>query len=456
VIDSDQAGLQTARKVADAVLYEGYLLYPYRASAAKNQVRFQFGVLMPHDHVARSSDSETWFSQTECLLEPRGPGFVRLTLRCLQLQARGVERAVAGGYEPVDSIEAGVKRYVTWDEAVEQEVDLVVPVEDLTKGSVTPIELAEKSSIEEIRDPSGAVIGRLVRRRWGVSGLLRLSAERLEAASELLKLQIRIENVTDWSDPPVGRGEALKRSLIAAHLLVATDAGRFISLLEPPQWVRPLAESCENLHTWPVLIGDDARRDTVLSSPIILYDYPQVAPESPGDLFDATEIDEILSLRTAAMTEDEKREARATDDRAAAIIDRTDAMPPEIMERLHGTVRYLRDVTGAEDPAAEEMPWWDPGADSSVSPETDAIEISGIPVSKGSRVRLRPGSRRTDAQDLFLNSRTARVEGVFFDVDGNNHLAVTLEDDPAAELHQWHGRFLYFAPDEVEPLEDAR
>jgi hypothetical protein len=456
MIDAQTVGFQTARKVADAVLYEGYLLYPYRASAAKNQARFQFGVLMPRDHVTVSSDSETWFSQTECLLEPRRPGSVRIAFRCLQLQARSVERATGGDFEPVESIEAGDKTYVTWEEAIEQEAELMVPIEDVTKGALIPIELAETETTEEIRDASGAVLGRIVRKRWGVSGELRVSAESLVAASELLKLQIRIENVTNWGDATAARAEALKRSLIAAHLLVATDAGRFISLLESPQWVRPIAESCENLHTWPVLIGDESRRDTILSSPIILYDYPQVAPESPGDLFDATEIDEILSLRTAAMTEAEKREARATDDRAAAIIDRTDAMPPEIMERLHGTVRYLRDVTGAKEPDAEELPWWDPGADSSVSPDTDAIEIDGVPVAKGSRVRLRPGSRRTDAQDLFLMSRTARVEAVFFDVEGNNHLAVTLEDDPAAELHQWHGRYLYFAPDEIEPLEDAR
>jgi hypothetical protein len=131
-------------------------------------------------------------------------------------------------------------------------------------------------------------------------------------------------------------------------------------------------------------------------------------------------------------------------------------MPPEIMERLHGTIRYVRDATGDTEARPDEVPWWDPGVDSSVSPDSDSIDIRGVPISKGSRVRLRPGSRRTDAQDFFLMSRTARVEGVFFDVDGNNHLAVTLEDDPAAELHEWYGRFLYFAPDEVEPLEDAR
>jgi len=67
-------------------------------------------------------------------------------------------------------------------------------------------------------------------------------------------------------------------------------------------------------------------------------------------------------------------------------------------------------------------------------------------------VRLRPGARRTDAQDLFLADRLATVEGVFSDVDGDQHVAVTVDDDPAAELHQWHGRFLYFHPDEVEPV----
>jgi hypothetical protein len=207
----------------------------------------------------------------------------------------------------------------------------------------------------------------------------------------------------------------------------------------------------------------------MLSSPIILYDHPTIAPESPGDLFDSTEIDEILTLRTMALTEDEKREARATDERAAAIIDRVDTMPGELLERLHGAVRYLRGVerpqTGREDAgptipseatpaeaAPELVPWWDPGADTTVSPETDGVVVAGVNVAKGSRVRLRPGQRRADAQDMFLTDRLATVEAVFLDVDGNRHLAVTLDEDPAADLQRWHGRFLYFSPDEVAPL----
>src|SRR6185369_8312374 len=98
--------------------------------------------------------------------------------------------------------------------------------------------------------------------------------------------------------------------------------------------------------------------------------------------------------------------------------------------RLHGAVRYLRGVTGGAPeegkapPAAsadpELAPWWDPGSDASVSPETDAIEVRGVRVARGTRVRLRPGVRGADAQDMFLDGRIGRVEAVYFDVDERN------------------------------------
>ncbi len=97
-------------------------------------------------------------------------------------------------------------------------------------------------------------------------------------------------------------------------------------------------------------------------------------------------------------------------------------------------------------------PWWEPGADASVSPDTDSVVIAGTRVSRGSRVRLRPRRHGTDPQDVFLDGKTALVEAVLLDVDGSYHLAVTLEDDPGAELNQWYGRFRYFSPDEAEPL----
>jgi hypothetical protein len=284
----------------------------------------------------------------------------------------------------------------------------------------------------------------------------------IEGPYGLLRVRVRVENRTPFDGgPDAPRADLLPHALVATHTLLAVSGGAFVSLLEPPEWARPAAVSCENRHTWPVLVGPDV----MLSSPIILYDHPEIAPESAGEFYDGTEIDELLALRTMTLTDEEKCEARATDPRAAAVVDRVDAMPGEVLERLHGAVRYLRRVTGdapavprpAEPAMAPEpaVPWWDPGADRSVSPDTDSLPVAGGKAARGSRVRLRPSGRGADAQDMFLRERIATVEAVFFDVDGSGHLAVTLDDDPGAELHRWFGRYLYFAPDEVELVEGA-
>jgi hypothetical protein len=162
---------------------------------------------------------------------------------------------------------------------------------------------------------------------------------------------------------------------------------------------------------------------------------------------DATEIDEILALRVLTLTDEEKKEARGTDARAAAIVDRCDAMPPELWDRLHGAVRSLRPVA----PEDAQLPWWEPAVDASFDPWSDTVWVGTTEVTKGTRVRLQP-NRRADVQDIFIAGRTATVEGVFHDVDDEVHVAVVLDDDQAADLHQWHGRYLYFHTDEVEPL----
>jgi hypothetical protein len=432
--------LGEARKLADAILYEGYLLYPYRASSQKNRHRWQFGVLAPRAW-AELDGSEPWASQTECLLEPRPGASLQVVLRFLQLEAR----------ETADG---------AWDEGIEREVALRLPVTELLeREQVVPFDLP------------GGRSGEPPRTRWPLFGVIRCRAQRFEGPYGVVKLRLRVENTNQWQGPAARRDEALRRSLVAAHTLLAVDAGSFVSLLDPPEWARPAVASCDNQHTWPVLVGEEGRDDVLLSSPIILYDHPRVAPESPRDLYDGTEIDEILTLRTMALTEKEKAEARATDERAAALIDHVDALPPELLERLHGAVRYLSSPGGQIVPPATtggsgghqsvpsldsstgpgSVPWWDPGADTSVEPATDGVRVNGVRVARGTKVVLRPGHRRADAQDLFLEGRTATVEAVLLDVDGEHHLAVTLDDDPAADLARWHGRYLYFAPDEVEP-----
>src|SRR5215813_1186421 len=86
----DTGHLEQARQVADAILYEGYLLYPYRRSAQKNQTRFQFGVLVPPPYQA-VDECERTASQTECQLEGPDETKILVLVRFLQLQRRVVQ-----------------------------------------------------------------------------------------------------------------------------------------------------------------------------------------------------------------------------------------------------------------------------------------------------------------------------------------------------------------------------
>jgi hypothetical protein len=452
-----------ARAVADAVLYEGYVLYPYRASAPKNQIRWQFGVLTPRAF-SEVDTSERWNTRTECLVDPGLVSRLAIRIRCLQVQHRSIEVARDdGGFTPVDSTEINGKAYVEWDEAVDQVVDLA-PL-NLLPGDATTSEesftFAGGEDTELIRSSEAGVAGRIRRGRQRVEGRVHVVARPAEADGSFLKVSVTVENLTPWSGTSSRRDAVMGHSLVAVHTMLAIDGGRFVSLLDPPDAARDAAASCANDGAFPVLIGTG---DVVLSSPIILYDCPEVAPESPGDLYDSTEIDEILALRVLTLTDEEKAEARGTDPRAAAIIDRCDDMSPEMWERLHGTVRAFHptgmpesdpepDVDPMSQASIEVAPWWDPEVDASVDPWSDSVSIGGVEVTKGSAVRLRP-SHRSDAQDLFLAGMAATVAGVFKDVDGSQHVAVTIDDDPATEELNWQGRYLFFHPDEVDPVPD--
>ncbi|MFC9467125.1 hypothetical protein [Streptomyces coelicoflavus] len=483
--------LEQLGAIADAVLYEGYLLYPYRRSSPKNRVRWQFGVLFPRDWVEPdlpvapgiSGSADSWYQQTECLVLTRRPdAVVRVRVRYLQWQHKQVEEAVRGGlFRPVASMRTDDgTSHLTFDEAVPHEHEIVVPLSDLMgREHVSPVGAPEGEEIESL--PGNG--GRVVRRRAKVRATTGILAE--QVADGLCRLRIRTENTSPALDLSAARSEALRDALIATHTLIGGDGVQFVSLIDPPEGLEQYARECRNAFAFPVLGGEPAMAghrsqdagntgagdghtgDAVLSAPIILSDHPQVAPESPGDLHDAAEIDEILTLRTLLLTDEEKREARATDARAARILDRVESMPSEVLSRLHGAIRSLSPAPSAPvapsvvqagatapvDPLEGRPLWWQEGADDGLSPTTDTVLVDGVPVRGGSRVRLRPRGRGTDAQDMFLVGRTAEVAAVLHDVDGSVHLAVTLDDDPAAELNSWYGRFHHFRPDELEPLE---
>jgi hypothetical protein len=389
-----------ARAVADAVLFEGYLLYPYRASATKNRVRWQFGVLAPPG--ARTGDPTA--QQTELVLEAADEARLQVCIRFLRLATRL----------------GGTGSDHEWDEGD--------PVEHVVTADVGRLAAAEFLTTVDL-EAGARVDGGTTYTSLAVRAAVRLSAERLPGPYGIVRLRVRIENTGERPGASDGRDAVMRRSLIGTHALLGVEGGRFVSSIDPPEWARPAVETCTNDGAYPVLVGPG--ESMVLASPIILYDHPEIAPESAGPLFDATEIDEILVLRTLTLADEEKAEARATDPRAAQLIDRVEDMPAEVLHRLHGAIRSMRTVE---------------------PPRT--VEVDGGQVGPGSRVRLRP-RRSADAQDMFWAGRAAVVAEVLRDVDGNHHVAVVAEDDPGADLRDWQGRYLYFDPSELETLEPA-
>ena len=293
-------------------------------------------------------DCELSGTQTECLLECRDDAVVVVDVRFLQLHRRTVQAPLpGGGFAETAALRVAGREYLPWDEAAEREERVTVPVSVLLGGQAeVPFTAPGGVEAEDLAEPDGQLAGRLVRRWSAVSGLIRLSAERVAGPYRALRLRLRVDNQTEPDIPLRRRPDGLRFALIAAHSLISVPGGKFLSMTEPPEWAAAEVAACVNTGTWPVLAGPDECRELLLSSPVILYDHAEIAAESAGALFDSTEIDEILTLRTLTLTDEEKREARDTDPRAADLIDRLDHLPPEMLERMHGAIRYLRPVQG--------------------------------------------------------------------------------------------------------------
>ena len=297
--------MTSVEQIADAILYEGYILYPYRASALKNGQRWNFGVLYPPAYAGAQRGSDASMMQFQCLA--RVNENLRVTVRFLHLLTRE-----------------------NWQEAVAREIQMDAP-------GTHSFFFSER----EDRDTDG-----IVRRHERIEGFI--EAELQPVQDGWSRVTVRISNRGDFEVPVVdpaawpARETALRRSLVSTHAILRAPGGEFASLIDPPEELRKLSAECSNIGLWPVLAGDAALPDTMLASPIILYDYPQIAPESAGALFDGTEIDEILSLRILTLTDEEKRQMRETDPQARSLLERTEALDAEQWMQLHGVMRDPR------------------------------------------------------------------------------------------------------------------
>jgi hypothetical protein len=433
-------------KIAATVLYEGYVLWPYRRSAQKNQKRWTFGGVYPRAYSEAEGGNDPWLMQTQCLVVGEKPT-VEVKVRFLHVVERRVGRKNAQGtLEFVDELRVGGERYLAWEEAAEREVVASgLGLADLETPMRAAISVPAGIEEEPLANDGGEVVGALVRSWHSLEGTVEVEAEPVREG--LFRLTVKIMNTAPWSGQ--NREETLEQTLISTHTILEVEGGEFVSLMDPPEELKRLAEECENVKTWPVLAGEGDRH-TMLSSPIILYDYPQIAPESPGDLFDGGEIDQLLTLSILSLTDEEKEEARATDPRAREILDRSESLTEEDLMGLHGAVRGFQTLRRGEqiDPFEVEGLY---------RPAPQSVTVGGVEVMSGSRVRLWPRAGR-DIFDIALSGKVAIVEKIEQDFEDRVLLAVSVEDDPGREMVDMPvlGHRFFFSPEEVEPLEGER
>lgn len=354
--------LELVKRIADAVLYEGYILYPYRASAIKNRQRFNWGVLTPRSYSEAQRGTENWRMQTEVLVQGRPDATLDVKVRFLHLREREayrLNRPVAEWQDgaldearAVASLEVDGQFFPAWQEAVEREVDVAgLRPDDLLEPQRVSFIFGGSREIEPLRTAQSGFVGALVRRQQAVAGVIEIAAQSLAGTvsdAPLTRLTVSVLNATPFEHAAhATRAEALAGSFVSTHTILVSHRAEFVSLLDPPAEVAAAAAACRNVGAYPVLVGADNARDAMLASPIILYDYPAIAPESAGELFDGTEIDEILTLRIMTMTDAEKREMRSLDEHARKLLERTETLPPEQLMKLHGSLR------GVHPPASE-------------------------------------------------------------------------------------------------------
>jgi len=322
--------------IARSVLYEGYILWPYRRSALKNQRRWTFGGVYPRAYSVSGHADDAWLMRTECLAAGERDAVVELdvSVRFLHIVERRVLRHDPGGNRFVDSMTVGGVTHVSWQEAAERVV--APPSIRIGDGpSHTPLEIDGGEQSEPIVDGDGSLVVTIVRRWHSLSGSIDVSGVRV--GDRTWKLRVDVSNRSAWAGE--SRELTLLRTMASTHARLGVRGGAFISLTDPPAAFAEAAASCKNAGTWPVLVGDPGRCDTLLSSPIILPDFPSVASESKGDFFDGAEIDQLLVLNMLSLTDDEQRQVRETDPRARDILDRCRGMSREDLLRLHGVTR---------------------------------------------------------------------------------------------------------------------
>jgi hypothetical protein len=378
-------------RLIDSLLYEGYALYPYTPGAAKNATPTPFGIVYPPAYAERNPATRDR-ARIECVVEAGDGAELACTVRFLQVAGERHE----GAARRLESAPA--------------------PLTELVAGGGEPIEFGFDGE-----------------RR--ISGRIRMRAEATDEPG-LAKVLVCVHNTTDLDADEAAvmdRAEALRASLLSTHIVAEVSGGRFVSPLEGDGAAGAVARACRNENSWPVLAT--ANDDAILGAPIFLPDHPRMAPESLGNLFDNTEIEEALLLHVKTLSDAERGAIADQDPAVREMLARADAATPEDLGSLHGRLEPI-------DPGPNPEP-------GHPNPGEDEISVDGRTFRKGAKVLLRPGTER-DVYDRMLDGRIATIERIYLDYDDGVHIAVTVDGSAEQELFRETGRYLFFKADELE------
>ncbi len=275
---------------------------------------------------------------TECLVEAGSDASVGIEFRFLQLVFRRTEPSAQPSLASEPSSCFGQELKERSDEGVERTVEL----EFSLNAKLQPIDFRFPRPNQHEQPPDANTQRTSQTSANELRGKISVDTEVIRDG--VWKLKIDVANTSPLPISSLDRNSALRQSLLSAHMILTASKANFISLLDPPQHLQNAATACVNVGNFPVLVGSNGERDMLLCSPILLYDYPQIAPESDGDFYDATEMDEMLTLRVMTLTDQEKDEMRLAEDRVRNLLQRTEQSAREQLMRTHGTIRGLRQI----------------------------------------------------------------------------------------------------------------
>ena len=334
-------------RITKTVLYEGYSLYPYYRSSAKNSKPVPFGAVYPRQFVKHNPDVHST-TQTQCIIKGTDDTEIEITVRFLQLRNRQLlkidhDEYGPGQFRPTDSIKEGDATYHSGWEGVERELNLGThTISTIVDNKVEKdIAFESEKANDIIYGENGTVAGNVIISQSKINGTITASADPAGDNKNGFKITVQISNTTSVDNSEkLSRNDSYKLSFLSTHTILKTEEGAFISQTDPKQNWEKIVEACDNINTWPILIEKDYK--TMLSSPIVLYDYPEIAPESMGDMFDGTEIEEALVLHMATMPEEEKQKIDKGDPKMKAMMERVESVTPEEIMSLHGGFKEVK------------------------------------------------------------------------------------------------------------------